>query len=183
MMGKSGYQESYLIEKVNIMSFFRKFRSKRKTKQVRAESELELQKGMDTRKDSPAVGEPVVKSRQAISLKREITLLEERLNTPETRGTPPRHISVIRKLAKNYLLAGEKGEFEFFAKAENLYKQMNVLYPLHMEKMDWITWIEASAKAKLIREARRLLQEARMLFPGDKDLDEIETTVLHVSRA
>jgi hypothetical protein len=165
------------------MSFLRKFRSKRKVKQVRAESDLTFQKGMDTRKDSPIEGKPVVRGRQATSLKGEITLLESQLNTPETRSTPPKHISVIRRLSKNYIQVGDKGEFEYYAKAENLFKQMNVLYPLHMEKMDWISWIEASAKAKMIREARRLLQEARMLFPGDEDLDEVETNVLHIARA
>ncbi|MFX0050723.1 MAG: hypothetical protein ACFFAJ_05450 [Candidatus Hodarchaeota archaeon] len=165
------------------MSFLRRFRAKQKVKQVRAESELSLQKGMDTRKDSPVVGKPVVKGRQTISIKGEITLLENQLNTPETRSTPPNHISVIRKLSKKYLQAGDKGEFEYYVKAENLFKQMNVLYPLHMEKIDWITWIEASAKAKMIREARRLLQEARMLFPGDKDLDEVESNVLHIAKA
>ncbi len=48
-----------------------------------------------------------------------------------------------------------------------------------MERIDWITWIEA--RAKLIREARRLLKEARMLFPGDEELDEVETKVLHIA--
>ena len=69
----------------------------------------------------------------------------------------------------------------YYVKAENLYKQFNVLYPLHMEKIDWLVWIEASAKAKLIREARRLLEEARMLFPGDQEFDDIETRVLHIT--
>ena len=50
-----------------------------------------------------------------------------------------------------------------------------------MERIDWISWIEVSARAKLIREARRLLKEARMLFPGDEQLDEIETKVLHIT--
>ncbi|MFX0170506.1 MAG: hypothetical protein ACFE9L_01170 [Candidatus Hodarchaeota archaeon] len=165
------------------MSFLRKFRAKRKLKQVRAESDLTFQKGMDIRKDSPVEGKHVVRGRQTISLKGEITLLENKLNTPETRSTPPNHISVIRRLSRKYLQVGDKGEFEYYTKAENLFKQMNILYPLHMEKIDWISWIEASAKAKMIREARRLLQEARMLFPGDKDLDEVETNVLHIARA
>jgi hypothetical protein len=52
-----------------------------------------------------------------------------------------------------------------------------------MEKIDWIAWIEASAKAMLIREARNLLAEARLLFPGDEDLDEVETKVLHIDHA
>ena len=40
-----------------------------------------------------------------------------------------------------------------------------------------------SAKAKLIREARRLLGEARMLFPGDEQFDELESRVLHITGA
>ena len=43
--------------------------------------------------------------------------------------------------------------------------------------------LQAAAKARLIREARRLLEEARMLFPGDDDLDKIETKVLHISQS
>jgi len=163
------------------MSFFKKRFGKSKTKQIRSDSELTLQKGMDQRKVADDVGKPVVKGRQAISVMGQITLLEGRLNTPETRSTPPKHISVIRQLARNYLIAGEKGDITYFTKAENLYKQMNVLYPLHMEKIDWVTWIEASAKARLIREARRLLEEARLLFPGDEELDRIESDVLHIS--
>lgn len=164
------------------MGFLRKIFGKSKTKQVRSESGLTLQKGLDEREDSADLGRPVVKGRKTTSLEGQITFLEEKLNTPETRSTPPRHIEVMRKLAKNYLQLGEE-EFEYFSKAENLYKQFNVLYPLHMEKIDWLVWIEASAKAKLIREARRLLEEARMLFPGDEQFDEIETKVLHISRA
>ena len=164
------------------MSFLKKIFGKSKTKQVRAESDLTLQKGLDARGESPDIGRPVVKGRQTLSLQGATTLLEEKLNTPDTRSTPPKHIDVIRKLAKNYLQLGEE-EFEYYIKAENLYKQFNVLYPLHMEKIDWISWIEASAKAKLIREARRLLEEARMLFPGDEDFDKIETKVLHISES
>ena len=162
------------------MSFIKKLFGKSKTKQYRSESDLKLQKGLDDREDTVITGRPVVKSRPTTSLKTKITLLEQKLNSPETRKEPPKHIDVIRKLAANYLKLGNE-EFEYFGKAENLYKQFNVLYPLHMERIDWITWIEASAKAKLIREARRLLEEARMLFPGDEELDKIETTVLHIS--
>ncbi|MHA2248336.1 MAG: hypothetical protein ACXADY_25525 [Candidatus Hodarchaeales archaeon] len=162
------------------MGFFKKIKGKSKTEQVRAESGLKLQKGLDTQEDSADLRQPVLKKRKTASLKGQTTFLEKKLNTPETRSTPPNHIEVIRKLANNYLKLGEE-EFEYFAKAENLYKQFNVLYPLHMEKMDWLVWIEASAKAKLIREARRLLEEARMLFPGDEQFDDIETKVLHIS--
>lgn len=164
------------------MGFLRKIFGKSKTKQVRAESGLAFQKGLDRQEDSADLGRPVVKGRKTTNLKGQITLLEGKLNTPETRSTPPKHIEVIRKLANNYFQLGEE-EFEYFSKAENLYKQFNVLYPLHMEKIDWLVWIEASAKAKLIREARRLLEEARMLFPGDEQFDAIETKVLHISRA
>lgn len=162
------------------MSFLKKIFGKSKTKQVRAESKLSLQKGLDLRADTDDLERPVVKGRKTISVKGRTKLLEEKLNTPETRSAPPKHIEVIRKLADNYLLLGEE-EFEFYLKAENLYKQFNVLYPLHMEKIDWLVWIKACAKAKMIREARRLLEEARMLFPGDEKLDEIETEVLHIT--
>ncbi|MFX0015259.1 MAG: hypothetical protein ACFFB2_09165 [Promethearchaeota archaeon] len=163
------------------MGFFKKRLSKAKVKQVRAESKLSFQKGLDAREDVSVPERPVVKGRKTISVKGRVKLLEEKLNTPETRSTPPKHIEVIRKLAGNYLELGEE-DFQYYLKAENLYKQFNVLYPLHMEKIDWLVWIEASAKAKLIREARRLLEEARMLFPGDKQLDQIETEVLHITR-
>lgn len=162
------------------MGFLKKLFGKSKTKQVRSESDLSLQKGLDTHKEVAVLGRPVVKGRKAINLKGQITLLEEKLNAPDTRSEPPRHIEVIRKLADYYLKLGEE-EFNYYLKAENLYKQFNVLYPLHMEKIDWVVWIEASAKAKLIREARHLLEEARMLFPGDSQFDEIETRVLHIS--
>ncbi|MFX1283749.1 MAG: hypothetical protein ACFFB5_08840 [Promethearchaeota archaeon] len=164
------------------MGFLKKIRGKSKTKQVRTESELSFQKGLDAREDIADLGRPVVKGRKKISLKGQVRLLEEKLNTPETRSTPPKHIEVIRKLANNYLELGAE-EFEYYLKAENLYKQFNVLYPLHMEKIDWIVWIEASVKAKLIREARRLLEEARMMFPGDEQFDKIETDILHISGA
>jgi hypothetical protein len=163
------------------MSFLKKRFGKSKTKQIRSDSDLTLQKGMDQRKATETIGKPVVRSHQAINITRQITLLEEKLNTPETRSTPPNHISIIRQLARTYMKAGEKDDITYFVKAENLFKQMNVLYPLHMEKIDWVTWIEASAKARLIREARRLLEEARLLFPGDEELDRIETDVLHIT--
>ncbi len=163
------------------MSFLKKIFGKSKTKQVRAESKLSLQKGLDLRADTEDLGRPIVKGRKTISAKGQIKLLEEKLNTPETRATPPKHIEIIRKLSENYLQLGGEGEFEFYLKAENLYKQFNVLYPLHMEKIDWLVWIEACAKAKMIREARRLLEEARMLFPEDEQLDEVETEVLHIT--
>ena len=89
----------------------------------------------------------------------------------------------MRNLSKGYMKLGSKGDASYYAKAENLYKQFSVLYPLHMEKIDWIAWIEASAKAKLIREARNLLAEARLLFPGDEELDEVETKVLHINHS
>ena len=117
--------------------------------------------------------------RKKVSTKGLVKLLEEKLNTAETRSTPPRHISVIRKLAEGYLRLG-KEDPTYYPKAENLYKQFNVLYPFHMEKIDWLTWIEASAKSRLIREARNLLAEARLLFPGDEDLDRVETDILHI---
>ncbi len=161
------------------MSFLRKIFGKSKTKQVRGESKLTFQKGLDTRPHSADIERPVARDRQSDTLRNQITRLEQKLNTPETRSEPQRHIEVMRKLAGNYLKLGEE-EFEFYAKAENLYKQFNVLYPLHMEKMDWLVWIEVSARAKLIREARRLLGEARMLFPGDEQFDELETTMLHI---
>ena len=123
-----------------------------KIKHFIALSELSFQKGLDTSREEP--GRPVVRGRRT-SLQGQIKLLEERLNTPETRSTPPRHIEVIRKLADSYLKLGEE-DISYYVKAENLYKQFNVLYPLHMEKIDWLVWIETSAKAKLIREARRL---------------------------
>ncbi|UCG03282.1 MAG: hypothetical protein JSW11_04680 [Candidatus Heimdallarchaeota archaeon] len=164
------------------MGFLRKLFGKSKVKQVRTESELSFQKGLDEREDTTEIGKPVVRGRTTTSLQGQVKLLEERLNTPETRSTPPRHIEVIRKLADNYLKLGEE-DFGYYIKAENLYKQFNVLYPLHMEKIDWIVWIEVSAKAKLIREARRLLEEARMLFPGDIEFDEIESRVLHITES
>lgn len=164
------------------MGFLKKRLGKSKTKQVRAESELSFQKGLDTREDQEELARPVVKGRKTISLKGQVRILEEKLNTPETRSAPPKHIEVIRKLANNYLELGEE-EFDYYLKAENLYKQFNVLYPLHMEKIDWVVWIEVSVKAKLIREARRLLEEARMLFPGDKQFDKIETEILHITGA
>ncbi|MHA2306979.1 MAG: hypothetical protein ACXACU_16495 [Candidatus Hodarchaeales archaeon] len=162
------------------MSFLKKLFGKSKTKQLRTESDLSLQKGLDGRADTMVASRPVVKGRTATSLKGQVSLLEQKLNSPETRREPPKHIDIIRKLAAYYLKLGND-EFEYFGKAENLYKQFNVLYPLHMERIDWITWIEVSARAKLIREARRLLKEARMLFPGDEQLDEIETKVLHIT--
>ncbi len=161
------------------MSFLKRLFGMSKTKQLRTESDLSLQKGLDRRGDTEATARPVVKGRTSASLKGKITLLEQKLNNPETRREPPKHIGVIRKLAEYYLKLGND-EFEYFGRAENLYKQFNVLYPLHMERIDWITWIEASARAKLIREARRLLKEARLLFPGDEELDEVETKVLHI---
>ncbi|MFX0204662.1 MAG: hypothetical protein ACFFDT_01660 [Candidatus Hodarchaeota archaeon] len=159
------------------MGFLKKRFGKSKVKQVRGESELSFQKGLDTSREES--GRPVVRGRRT-SLQGQIKLLEERLNTPETRSTPPRHIEVIRKLADSYLKLGQE-DIGYYVKAENLYKQFNVLYPLHMEKIDWVVWIETSAKAKLIREARRLLEEARMLFPGDQEFDDIETRVLHIT--
>lgn len=161
------------------MSFLKKLFGKSKTKKLRTESDLSLQKGLDRRGDTKVTARPVVKGRTKASLKGKITLLEQKLNSPETRREPPNHIGAIRKLADYYLKLGND-EFEYFGKAENLYKQFNVLYPLHMERIDWIMWIECSARAKLIREARRLLKEARMLFPGDEQLDEVESKVLHI---
>jgi len=162
------------------MSFLKKMFGKSKTKQLRTKSDLEFQKGLDRREDVAIASKPVVRGRKGASMRGQITILEQRLNSAETRREPPKHIDVIRKLANFYLKLGND-EFEYFGKAENLYKQFNVLYPLHMERIDWISWIEASAKARLIREARRLLQEARMLFPGDEELDNIESTILHIS--
>lgn len=162
------------------MSFLKKMFGKSKTKQLRTKSDLEFQKGLDRREDAAIASKPVVRGRKGASIRGQITILEQRLNSAETRREPPKHIDVIRKLADFYLKLGND-EFEYFGKAENLYKQFNILYPLHMERIDWISWIEASAKARLIREARRLLQEARMLFPGDEELDNIESTVLHIS--
>lgn len=162
------------------MSFLKKRFGKSKTKQLRTKSDLEFQKGLDRREDVAITSKPVVRGRKGASVRGQITILEQKLNSAETRREPPKHIDIIRKLANFYLKLGND-EFEYFGKAENLYKQFNVLYPLHMERIDWITWIEASAKARLIREARRLLQEARMLFPGDEELDNIETTVLHIT--
>ena len=165
------------------MSFFRKLFTRSKTKQVRAKSDLKLQEKIRKQSVTPEDTTPVVRGRGGITLKGQTTLLEKQLNQPGTRQKPPKHIEVIRSLSSNYLKLGNLGDNTYFAKAENLYKQMNVLYPLHMEKIDWVTWIEVSARAKLIREARRLLQEARLLFPGDEDLDRIETTVLHITQS
>ena len=165
------------------MSFLRKRKSK-KVKTIRSDSDLTLQKGMDTRKDSRSESRDEITSgteRKKISLQDKIRQLEDNLNTAETRSSPPKHIVIIRNLARGYLRMG-KDDSEYFAKAENLYKQFYVLYPLHMEKMDWVVWIEASARAKLIREARKLLAEARLLFPGDEALDEVETKVLHIDQ-
>jgi hypothetical protein len=165
------------------LSFFRKLFTKSKTKQVRADSDLALQERVRQKTETPEDTTPLVRTRGGITLKDQTILLEKKLNQPDTRQNPPKHIEIIRALAANYLKLGNLEDFEYFGKADNLYKQMNVLYPLHMEKIDWLTWIEASAKAKLIREARRLLTEARLLFPGDEDLDRIETTVLHITEA
>jgi len=166
------------------MSFLRK-RKSTKIKTIRSDSKLALQKGMDTHKESrsdpredPSSGE----ERKKLDLYEKIQLFEGRLNTAETRSTPQKHIVVIRNLARGYMRVG-KEDTSYFAKADNLFKQFYVLYPFHMEKMDWIVWIEASAKAKLIREARKLLEEARLLFPGDEDLDEVETKVLHIDQS
>ena len=165
------------------MSFLRK-RKSQKVKTIRSDSDLTLQKGMDTRKDSRSESRDEITSgteRKKISLQDKIRQLEDNLNTAETRSSPSKHIVIIRNLARGYLRMG-KDDSEYFAKAENLYKQFYVLYPLHMEKMDWVVWIEASARAKLIREARKLLAEARLLFPGDEALDEVETKVLHIDQ-
>ena len=163
------------------MSFLRK-RKSTKIKTIRSDSKLSLQKGMDTHKESRAGSLSSGKERKKISLHDQISLLEGKLNTPETRSSPPKHILVMRNLAKGYMRMGRK-DTDYYAKAENLYKQFYVLYPLHVEKMDWIAWIEASANAKLIREARKLLEEARLLFPGDEALDEVETKVLHIDQS
>lgn len=164
------------------LSFFKKIFAKPKTKTVRADSDLELQEKVRKQSETPDSTAPITTGRGGISLKDHTSLLEKRLNQPETRQNPPKHIEVIRALAANYVKLGNLEDFGYFAKAENLYKQMNVLYPLHMEKIDWVNWIEASARAKLIREARRLLTEARLLFPGDQEFDRIETTVLHITQ-
>jgi len=166
------------------MSFLRK-RKSTKIKTIRSDSGLALQKGMDTQKESrsePREDLSSGKERKKLSLHDKIKFLEGRLNTAETRSTPQKHIVVIRNLAKGYMRLG-RDDTSYFAKADNLIKQFYVLYPFHMEKMDWILWIEASANAKLIREARNLLKEARLLFPGDEDLDEVETKVLHIDQS
>jgi hypothetical protein len=167
------------------MSFLRRRRDKEKVKTIRSESKLNLQKGMDSRRESRQTEElgqeaPVV--RKKIDFKQRAAVLESKLNTPETRRVPQNHINIIRNLAKTYLRLGNE-DSTYFPKAENLYKQFSVLYPLHMEKMDWIIWIEASAKSLLIREARNLLSEARLLFPGDEDFDRVETQVLHIGHS
>ncbi|MHA1513674.1 MAG: hypothetical protein ACTSRJ_06425 [Candidatus Hodarchaeales archaeon] len=166
------------------MSFLRKRKSSR-IKSIQSDSKLALQKGMDTHKESqsePKETSASGKERKKLNLQDKIHILEGRLNTPETRSTPPKHIVVIRNLVKGYMRMG-KEDTGYFVKAENLFKQFYVLYPLHMEKMDWLVWIEASANAKLISEARKLLEEARLLFPGDEDLDEVETTILHIDQS
>ena len=163
------------------MSFLR--RRKSKVKSIRSDSKLDFQKGMDaSREERENLGETrtLPHDRPKLSLKEKISRLEERLSTAETRSSPPQHISVIRNLSKGYMKLGSKEDAAYYIKAENLFKQFSVLYPLHMEKIDWVAWIEASAKAKLIREARNLLAEARLLFPGDEELDEVETKVLHI---
>ena len=162
------------------MSFLRK--RKEKVKTIRGDSKLDLHEKRAARmeKRGPTeVDRTPSTERKKVSTQGLVKLLEEKLNTPETRSTPPRHISVIRKLAEGYLRLG-KEDPTYYPKAENLYKQFNVLYPFHMEKIDWLTWIEASAKSRLIREARNLLAEARLLFPGDEDLDRVETDILHI---
>ena len=166
------------------MSFLRK-RKSTKIKTIQSDSKLTLQKGMDIHKESRSETREDLssgKEHKKVSLHNKIQLLEGRLNTAETRSTPQKHIVVIRNLAKGYMRVG-KEDTSYFAKADNLYKQFYVLYPFHLEKMDWIVWIEASANAKLIREARKLLEEARLLFPGDKDLDEVEIKVLHIDQS
>ncbi len=166
------------------MSFLRKRKSS-KVKTIRGDSKLALQKGMDTSKESRSESREDLssgKERKKTSLQDKISFLEGRLNTAETRSVPSKHITIIRNLAKGYMRMG-KEDTGYFAKAENLYKQFYVIYPLHMEKMDWIVWIEASANAKLIREARKLLEEARLLFPGEEALDEVETKVLHIAQS
>lgn len=162
------------------MSFLRK--RKEKVKTIRGDSKLELHEkraAMMEKRGSPGETRTPTAERKKVSTRGLVKLLEEKLNTAETRSTPPRHISVIRKLAEGYLRLG-KEDPTYYPKAENLYKQFNVLYPFHMEKVDWLTWIEASAKSRLIREARNLLAEARLLFPGDKDFDRVETDILHI---
>ncbi|MHA1227593.1 MAG: hypothetical protein ACTSPV_12675 [Candidatus Hodarchaeales archaeon] len=170
------------------MSFLKKKfrRSKSKISKVRGEqAKLDIHEKLGQREDALAPEEHklAVRGRKDISFRGKITLLEKQLNTPETRRAPPNHINVIRRLAKLYAEEGDKGDASYYPKAENLYKQFNVLYPLHMERDDWIEWITASTKARLIREARRLLEEARLLFPGDEKFDELETEVLHISDA
>ncbi|MHA1213297.1 MAG: hypothetical protein ACTSSH_12680 [Candidatus Heimdallarchaeota archaeon] len=163
------------------MSFLRK---RKKVKTIRGDSKLALQKGMDRDKKSRVEsGENISSSieRKTLGLQEKIGLLESKLNAPETRSSPSRHITIMRNLAKGYMRMG-KDDTGYFAKAENLYKQFYVLYPFHVELMDWIVWIEASANAKLIREARKLLEEARLLFPGNALLDEVETKVLHIDQ-
>lgn len=167
------------------MSFLRRRKEKEKIKTIRSDSKLDLQKGMDSRRESRQMEEvspesPVVQKK--INFKQRAEVLEAKLNTPETRKSPQSHINIIRNLATTYLRLG-KDDSTYFPKAENLYKQFSVLYPLHMEKMDWITWITASAKSRLIREARNLLSEARLLFPGDEDFDKVETQILHIGHS
>ena len=163
------------------MSFLRK-RKSTKIKTIRSDSKLSLQKGMDTHKESRAGSLSSGKERKTVNLQDRISLLESRLNTSETRSSPSKHITVMRNLAKGYMKMGQDDAC-YFAKAENLYKQFYILYPLHVELMDWLMWIESSAKSKLIREARKLLGEARLLFPGDEALDEVETKVLHIDQS
>jgi len=166
------------------MSFLRKRKDDDKLKKFRKDSTLDIHDQLEKR--SKFEGEQVIRpsfsGKTEIDIKAKITQLEKQIHTPEVRRQPQNHISIIRRLAKLYLKAGDSGEKAYYLKAENLYKQFNVLYPLHMERDDWIEWITASAKARLIDGARKLLNEARLLYPGDEKFDEVETIALQIAQ-
>ena len=101
------------------MSFLRRRKSKVNT--VRGESKLKLHKKRDSRRgkdEDSGQARPLAKGRKKMSLKGRVTLLEEKLNTAETRSTPPRHIAIIRNLGKGYLKLGSEDP-QYYPKAEN----------------------------------------------------------------
>ncbi len=88
------------------MSFWKKRFGKSKTKQLRTKSDLEFQKGLDRREDGAIASKPVVGGRKGASMRGKITILEQQLNSAETRKEPPKHFNIIRNLANFYLKLG-----------------------------------------------------------------------------
>lgn len=169
---------------VYLMSFLRKRKDEDKVKKIRKDSTLDIhdQLGKRSKSEGQQVAKPSFAGKAEVDILGKITLLEKQINTPEVRRQPSNHISLIRRLAKLYLKSGDSGEKSNYLKSENLYKQFNILYPLHMERDDWIEWIIASAKANLIDGAKKLLDEARLLYPGDEKFDEVEIMTLRIAQ-